>query len=103
MEVMMIDPNDEADEVLAQLVGNGFFDLEVTEEGILLYKMSDNAEQIAPEIYKTMMDAMTEELLEFIKLGYVEYRLNDNLEMEYRFTPLGVQYLEAQGHTFDED
>lgn len=89
--------DDNAAQFVAQLVGSGFFDLEMTDEGILIYQLSDDAEHIAPELYKQMKEAMTQELLEFAHMGLIETRFNDELDLEWRWTPLGIEYLRKSG------
>lgn len=99
-----MEPDDEfVDQTLARLVGEGFFDVDAHADGTVTYRLSPNAEQIAPEIYAAMMESMTNELFEFIKMGVVEYRFNDDLELEYKFTPEGLDMLEALGYRlYDE-
>ena len=95
--------DDNTDAVMAELIGNGFFDLVATDDGEILYKISDNAEKISPDLYKMLMGSLTEELMEYIALGYLEYRLTDDLDLEYRFTESGIAHMEAQGHKFDDE
>jgi hypothetical protein len=95
--------DDHVDEVMAELIGNGFFDLVMTPDGDVLYKISENAETIAPDLYAMLMSSITDELMEFIQLGYLEYRLTDDLDLEYRFTDAGIEYMEQHGYKFDDD
>lgn len=90
------------DQKMAELVGNGFFDLKIDVSGEVVYQMSDDAELIDPPMYKLFMHNITEELLEQIKVGHLEYRLNDDLDMEYRLTPTGISYLKSVGVLEDD-
>jgi len=92
-----MDEQDDAAARVAELVGNGFFDLEMTEEGILVYQLSEKAEEIAPELYTAMKEAMTDELLEFARMGLVETRFTEELDLEWRWTDVGLEYLRKSG------
>jgi hypothetical protein len=88
---------DDMDEVMAELVGNGFFELEMTPDGDVLYRMSENAQEINPAAHASFMESLTEELLEHVRAGFLEYRFNDDLDVEYRLTPEGIDYLKSIG------
>lgn len=98
----MSEENDRIQEVIAELVGSGFFDLTMTESGHLLYNLSDNAAEINPEVYAIMMANMTEQLMELTKMGYVDFRMTDDLDVEYAWTPAGIDYLRSIGYPVDE-
>lgn len=90
------------DEEMAELVGTGFFDLEVDDEGDLFYKLSDDAESINPDAFSRIMYNVEGEILEFVKQGFMDYRVTDNLDFEYRWSPEGIDYLKSIG-VLDED
>lgn len=93
---------DDTPEVIAELVGNGFFDLGMTSEGKMVYRLSENAAEISPEYFAIMKNVMAQELFEYAKMGLVDLRYNDDLELEYRYTELGREYLDRMGLNPDD-
>jgi len=93
--------DDHTDQMIAQLIGNGFFDVRLTDDGVIVYEISEKAEEIAPEIYAEVLEAMNKEFLEYIKLGYIKTRFDSQLSLEYKFTDLGLDHLRSLGYNID--
>ena len=82
---------------MAEAIGSGFLDLEMDEHGSIVFSLSEEAEDINPEFYAVCKMAMMMELMEFAKLGYIDWRFDDNLNLEYRYTQTGLDYLKSKG------
>lgn len=82
---------------MAELIGSGFFDLEMSPEGMIIYRLSEDAEEINPQFFEVCKQAIAHELFEFARLGYIEYRFDDNLDLEYRYTAAGIEHLKSRG------
>ena len=82
---------------MAEAIGSGFFDLEMGEDGTIVFSLSEEAEEINPEFYAVCRQAMMEELMEFARLGFIEWRFDDQLNLEYRYTQAGLDYLKSRG------
>ena len=82
---------------MAEAIGSGFFDLEMSEEGKIIYRLSEEAPEINPRLYEICKNAMMGELMEFARRGFIDYRFDDDLNLEYRYTQAGLEYLESKG------
>lgn len=88
------------DELMAWLVGNGYFEVAFDEQGQPWFKMTARMKEDFPEYYAEVEQAHKEEINEALEhlmdLGLVEIKGVDELgEITYGHTELGKQVLSA--------
>lgn len=86
---------------IAEAIGSGFFDLVMTEDGTIIYTVSENAEEINPIFYAVCRKVVADELMELARRGFIEYRFDNNLDLEYRFTKEGIEHMRSKGYNIE--
>ena len=90
---------DEAnDERLAYYLEIGAVSLEgVDENGEIIYSISDNAKELAPELWQSHIDYVDKSLIELYEQGMVEIEYNEDLEATIHLTPEGHRVAKEKG------
>lgn len=84
------------EEKIAELVGNGFFEVSLdpdTEEPV--FRLSENAQEIDPEVYRIWLLALEEDMLALVEAGLVEMKIDDEGVPTYSLTRAGELYAEG--------
>ena len=90
---------DEAnDERLAYYLEIGAVSFEgVDENGEIIYSISDNANELAPELWQSHIDYVDKSLIELSEQGMVEIEYNEDLEATIHLTPEGHRVAKEKG------
>jgi hypothetical protein len=90
---------DEAnDERLAYYLEIGAVSFEgVDENGEIIYSISDNAKELAPELWQSHIDYVDKSLIELYEQGMVEIEYNEDLEATIHLTPEGHRVAKEKG------
>lgn len=81
------------DEYLAQLLELGALELDVMENGDVMYRTTALTETLAPEFYQAHLDEISDDLLSLYNKGLVSITYDENLEPLFGLTDLGQQYV----------
>ena len=86
------------DERLAYYLEIGAVSFEgVDENGEIIYSISDNAKELAPELWQSHIDYVDKSLIELYEQGMVEIEYNEDLEATIHLTPEGHRVAKEKG------
>lgn len=83
---------DETDDLFDHYVAEGVLIPEVDEDGNIVYYLCENAEEVAPELYRSWMRSVEDEVIGLLEKGFVDVSFTDTGEPMYSLTELGKQY-----------
>jgi DNA-binding PadR family transcriptional regulator len=69
----------------------------VDESGEIIYSISDNAKELAPELWQSHTNYVDKSLMELYEQGLVEVEYNENLEATLHITPEGQKVAREKG------
>ena len=79
------------DELMAENVANGFYEVSMDDDGEFSFRLSENAAEINPTLYRITMKRIEDEMIDMVDKGLLRLDFNDDLEPTYELTPLGEQ------------
>ena len=76
----------------------GAIELEgVDEDGEIIYKVTELAQEIAPELWESHEAYVNESMIDLYQRGLVEIEYDENLEATFRITPEGMEVAKGYG------
>jgi len=95
---MYEDEQDDADSRLAYYLEIGAVSLEgVDESGEMIFSISENAKEIAPELWASHVEYVDKSLMELYEAGLVEVEYDENLEATLHLSPEGQKIAKEKG------
>ena len=89
---------DDTDAKLAYYLEIGAVSLEgVDESGEMIFSISENAKEIAPELWESHIEYVDKSLLELYEAGLVEVEYDENLEATLHLSPEGHRIAKEKG------
>lgn len=89
---------EDSDEKLAYYLEIGAVSLEgIDENGEMLFSISENAKDIAPELWQSHIDYVDRSLMELYEAGLVEVEYDENLEATIHLSPEGQKIAKEKG------
>lgn len=89
---------DDNDERLAYYIEIGAVSVEgVDENGEIIFAISENAKELAPELWQSHIDYVDKSMLELYEAGLVEVEYDENLEATLHLTPEGHRIAKEKG------
>jgi len=81
----------------------------VSDAGEVVYKITDLAEQVAPELWYMHMESVDEAMVELYKEGLVDVEYNEDLEPSFKISQEGKEamrrfgFIDVQDDKFSSD
>ena len=95
---MYEDEEDDADAKLAYYLEIGAVSLEgVDESGEMIFSISEDAKDLAPELWQSHIEYVDKSLMELYELGLVEVEYDENLEATFHLSPEGQIIAKEKG------
>jgi hypothetical protein len=95
---MYEDEEDDADSRLAYYLEIGAVSLEgIDESGEMIFAISENAKDIAPELWQSHIEYVDKSLMELYEAGLVEVEYDENLEATLHLSPEGQRLAKEKG------
>ena len=89
---------EENDHKLAYYLEIGAVSLEgMDESGEMIYSISENAKELAPELWQSHLDYVDKSILELYELGLVEIEYDENLQATIHMSPEGKRIAKEKG------
>ena len=89
---------EENDHKLAYYLEIGAVSLEgMDESGEMIYSISENAKELAPELWQSHLDYVDKSILELYELGLVEIEYDENLQATIHMSPEGKKIAKEKG------
>ena len=89
---------DDTDEKLSYYIEIGAISVEgVDENGEIIFAISENAKELAPELWQSHIDYVDRSMLELYEAGLVEVEYDENLEATLHLTPEGHKIAKEKG------
>ena len=89
---------EENDHKLAYYLEIGAVSLEgMDESGEMIYSISENAKELAPELWQSHLDYVDKSLLELYEAGLVEIEYDENLQAIIHISPEGKKIAREKG------
>lgn len=86
------------DHKLAYYLEIGAVSLEgMDESGEMIYSISENAKELAPELWQSHLDYVDKSILELYELGLVEIEYDENLQATIHISPEGKKIAREKG------
>ena len=86
------------DHKLAYYLEIGAVSLEgMDESGEMIYSISENAKELAPELWQSHLDYVDKSILELYELGLVEIEYDENLQATIHMSPEGKRIAREKG------
>ena len=86
------------DHKLAYYLEIGAVSLEgMDESGEMIYSISENAKDLAPELWQSHLDYVDKSILELYELGLVEIEYDENLQATIHMSPEGKKIAKEKG------
>jgi hypothetical protein len=86
------------DHKLAYYLAIGAVSLEgMDENGEMIYSISENAKELAPELWQSHLDYVDKSILELYELGLVEIEYDENLQATIHMSPEGKKIAKEKG------
>ena len=86
------------DHKLAYYLEIGAVSLEgMDESGEMIYSISENAKDLAPELWQSHLDYVDKSILELYELGLVEIEYDENLQATIHMSPEGKKIAREKG------
>ena len=86
------------DHKLAYYLEIGAVSLEgMDESGEMIYSISENAKELAPELWQSHLDYVDKSLLELYEAGLVEIEYDENLQATIHMSPEGKKIAKEKG------
>ena len=86
------------DHKLAYYLEIGAVSLEgMDESGEMIYSISENAKELAPELWQSHLDYVDKSILELYELGLVEIEYDENLQATIHMSPEGKKIAKEKG------
>jgi hypothetical protein len=90
--------DEENDAKLAYYLEIGAVSFEgVDENGEIIYSISENAKEIAPELWQSHVDYVDRSLIDLYEQGLVDIEYNENLEATIHISPEGQRIAKEKG------
>ena len=67
------------------------------ESGEMIYSISENAKELAPELWQSHLDYVDKSLLELYEAGLVEIEYDENLQATIHISPEGKKIAREKG------
>ena len=67
------------------------------ESGEMIYSISENAKDLAPELWQSHLDYVDKSLLELYEAGLVEIEYDENLQATIHISPEGKKIAREKG------
>ena len=67
------------------------------ESGEMIYSISENAKDLAPELWQSHLDYVDKSLLELYEAGLVEIEYDENLQATIHISPEGKRIAKEKG------
>lgn len=77
------------DEMIAENIANGFYEVSIDEEGEFFFRLSDNAARVNPELYLVHMADLNIEIAGLVNAGLVSEKIDENGEQVFCLTEAG--------------
>ena len=92
------DEYDDSDSRLAYYLEIGAISLEgMDENGEMIFSISEDAKEIAPELWQSHIEYVDKSLLELYEAGLVEIEYDENLEATIHLSPEGQRIAKEKG------
>ena len=89
---------EENDHKLAYYLEIGAVSLEgMDESGEMIYSISENSKDLAPELWQSHLDYVDKSLLELYEAGLVEIEYDENLQATIHISPEGKRIAKEKG------
>lgn len=72
----------------------------ITEDGEFLYKITDLAKDVAPELWQMHMAMVEETITELIEKDLVNIEYDEELKANVKISPQGIKVLKEMGYDF---
>jgi hypothetical protein len=93
-----VNEEEENDHKLAYYLEIGAVSLEgMDESGEMIYSISENAKDLAPELWQSHLDYVDKSLLELYEAGLVEIEYDENLQATIHISPEGKRIAKEKG------
>lgn len=86
------------DEKLARYIQMGVVSIEgIDEYGEIIFSISEEAKDLAPELWEAHVEYIDQSLIELYEAGLVEVEYDENLEAIIRISPEGLKLAKDKG------
>lgn len=93
-----MDEEDSNDKRIAYYLEIGAISFEgVDENGEIIYAISEDAKELAPDLWQSHVDYVDKSLMELYEQGLVEIEYNENLEATLHISPEGQKIAREKG------
>jgi hypothetical protein len=93
-----VNEEEDNDHKLAYYLEIGAVSLEgMDESGEMIYSISENAKELAPELWQSHLDYVDKSILELYELGLVEIEYDENLQATIHISPEGKKIAREKG------
>jgi hypothetical protein len=93
-----VNEEEDNDHKLAYYLAIGAVSLEgMDESGEMIYSISENAKELAPELWQSHLDYVDKSLLELYEAGLVEIEYDENLQATIHISPEGKKIAREKG------
>jgi membrane protease subunit (stomatin/prohibitin family) len=93
-----VNEEEDNDHKLAYYLEIGAVSLEgMDESGEMIYSISENAKELAPELWQSHLDYVDKSILELYELGLVEIEYDENLQATIHMSPEGKKIAREKG------
>lgn len=93
-----MDEEDSNDKRIAYYLEIGAISFEgVDENGEIIYAISEDAKELAPDLWQSHVDYVDKSLMELYEQGLVEIEYNENLEATLHISPEGQKLAREKG------
>jgi hypothetical protein len=93
-----VNEEEDNDHKLAYYLEIGAVSLEgMDESGEMIYSISENAKELAPELWQSHLDYVDKSILELYELGLVEIEYDENLQATIHMSPEGKRIAREKG------
>ncbi len=75
----------------------------VDQDGEILFKITDNAEFLAPELWQAHRQHIDNSLIKLLEKGFLNVEYDENLEAHIGLSEEGQKYLKENGLIPDDD
>jgi len=93
-----VNEEEDNDHKLGYYLAIGAVSLEgMDENGEMIYSISENAKELAPELWQSHLDYVDKSLLELYEAGLVEIEYDENLQATIHISPEGKKIAREKG------
>jgi hypothetical protein len=69
----------------------------VDEDGEIIFSITEQAKDIAPELWQAHSDYIDRQLLDLFEKGIIDIEYNEDLEAEVKVSKAGIEYIRSMG------